>query len=120
MKTLLMIAAFVPCMVFAHGPRPAPRATHIPVTHQIRRPMPPPPPRHYHSTWGRGGCNFWPGFTGALVGFTLVGAPPPPPRPLVYVHQVWIPPVYEWRPVYDAYGRFLRNERILVQAGYWR
>lgn len=119
MKTLLMIAAFVPCIAFAHVPRPAPRAIHIPVAHRVHRPMPPPPRHHHHSAWGRGGCNFWPGFTGALVGTTLLRTLPPPPLAVV-ASPVWIPPVYEWRPVYDMYGRVLRNERVIIRAGYWQ
>ena len=120
MKTLLMIVAFMPCIAFAHGLRPAPRVTHIPVAHRVHRPMPPPPPRHHyhHSAWGRGGCNFWPGFTGALVGSTLLRTLPPPP--VVAVNPVWIPPVYESRPVYDVYGRIIRYEQVVVRAGYWQ
>ncbi len=26
------------------------------------------PPTHCHDWWGRGGCNFWPGFIGGVVG----------------------------------------------------
>lgn len=121
MKKLMMIAVFVPCVLLAHPPRPVPHAVHIPVAHRICRSMPPsPPPRHHHhSAWGRGGCNFWPGFTGALVGTTLLRTLPPP-QPVVAVSPVWIPPVYEWRPVYDMYGRVLRNERVIIRAGYWQ
>ena len=78
---------------------------------------------HHHSVWGRGGSHFWPGFTGGLVGSLLAPAivpPPPPPRPVVYVNQVWVPPVYETRPVYDSYGRIIRYEQVIVVPGYWR
>lgn len=79
------------------------------------------PPVHHHSTWGRGGRNFWPGFTAGVIGSLLVQPPPPPPpRPVVYVNQIWVPPVYETRPVYDAFGNIIRYEQVLVRAGYWR
>ena len=26
---------------------------------------------HHHGGWGRGGCNFWPGFVGGLIGGTI-------------------------------------------------
>lgn len=34
------------------------------------RPCPPPPHHggHHGGFWGRGGCNFWPGFIGGVVG----------------------------------------------------
>ncbi len=35
---------------------------------------PPPAPRHHHSAWGRGGCNFWPGFIGGVVGGAVVSS----------------------------------------------
>lgn len=28
---------------------------------------------YYHGGWGRGGCNFWPGFAGAAVGAVVGG-----------------------------------------------
>lgn len=97
--------------------RPAPR--HPPVVRHLPRQTP--PLHHYHSTWGRGGRNFWPGFTAGIVGSLLVPRlPPPPPRPVVYVNQIWVPPVYETRPVYDAFGNIIRYEQVLVRAGYWR
>lgn len=29
---------------------------------------------HHHGGWGRGGCNFWPGFVGGLVGGAIVNS----------------------------------------------
>lgn len=95
---------------------------HPPVVRHPPRQIPPPRHyHHYHSTWGRGGCNFWPGFTAGVIGSLLVPRlPPPPPRPVVYVNQIWVPPVYETRPVYDVFGNIIRYEQVLVRVGYWR
>ena len=45
---------------------------------------PPPGPRHHShgGWWGRGGCNFWPGFFGGVVGGALV-RPVVSPAPVV-------------------------------------
>lgn len=42
----------------------------------------------------------------------------PPPRPIV--SAVWIQPVYEIRPMYDQFGRFIGYQRVLVSQGYWQ
>lgn len=118
-KTMALLATLLPCIALAHPPTP-PRGVHIPVAPHIRHPMPPPPPRHHHSSWGRGGCNFWPGFIGGVVGSAITSTIPPPPPPIVAAHPVWIPPLYEQRAVYDAYGRLIRYERVVVRAGYWQ
>lgn len=118
---IAITAVLAASMALAHPPKPPPRAVHIPVARQIRRPMLPPPPRHHHSFWGPGGRNFWPGFAGAVVGSAIFGPPPPPPPvTCIGVAPVWIAPLYEQRPVYDAYGRVIRYERVLVRAGYWQ
>lgn len=44
---------------FHHGP--APRFHHA-------------PPMHHHSSWGRGGRNFWPGFVGGVIGGVIGNA----------------------------------------------
>ena len=31
-------------------------------------------PHHHHSYWGRGGCHFWPGFVGGMVGGAVYSA----------------------------------------------
>lgn len=68
----------------------------------------PPPPMH-HGVWGRGGCNFWPGFVGGVLGGVVSGAITPAPivvtpptvvstpvvvRPEYVAQQVWIPGRY--------------------------
>ena len=49
---------------FHGGFRPAPVMHHRPA----------PPPMHHHGGWGRGGCHFWPGFVGGVVGGVLTDA----------------------------------------------
>ena len=47
------------------------------------------PRHHYHhggGWWGRGGCHFWPGFVGGVVG-TVVGNTLVAPRETVVVQQ---------------------------------
>ena len=73
--TIFLLAASIAAFGrpgFGIGPKPAPRPPTPAFHHPPRpRPMPPPPPRH-HSTWGRGGRNFWPAFgVGTLVGAAL-------------------------------------------------
>ena len=122
-KILIAIAALVAvtCVAAPHHP-----AGHrVPVVHRGPAPRPAPMPHHHnhHSVWGRGGSHFWPGFAGGLVGSLLAPAVVPsplPPRPVVYVQQTWVPPVYETRPVYDSYGRIIRYEQVIVVPGYWR
>ena len=58
----------------APAPAPAPRPFKP-------APAPAPQPRHDGSFWGRGGRNFWPGFTGALVGGLVANTVAP--RPVV-------------------------------------
>ena len=57
----------------------------------------PPSPHHYHShhsSWGRGGCNFWPGFLGGVAGSVIMSTlPPPPPAPVVVVPPVPTTPI---------------------------
>ena len=50
---------------------------------------PPPGPRHHShgGWWGRGGCNFWPGFFGGVVGGALV-RPVVSPAPVVVATPV--------------------------------
>lgn len=123
-KTAIALGIALASIVCYARPMPSPHhrlALHHPpaVRHQPRQMPPPHQYHHHHSTWGRGGRNFWPGFTFGVVSSLLV-PPPPPPRPVVYVNQVWVPPVYETRPVYDAFGNIIRYEQVLVRAGYWR
>lgn len=103
--------------------RPMPKAVHIPKP--IHRP-PAPPPHHlyrraHHSHHG----DFWTGFgIGTLSGFALQAAapcpPPPPPPPVVAVNPIWIAPLYEQRPIYNAFGHVIRYERVVVRPGYWQ
>lgn len=34
-------------------------------------------------------------------------------------YSVYVPPVYEDMPIYDAYGNVLRYKRVLVKGGYY-
>ena len=121
MKTLtIAVAVLAASMAFAapHG-HTGPRSGHCPIP--LRRPPPPPRPMpHYHVY-----CHspYW--FLAGLGTGLLVDAfrPTPPPPVIVgpVVHQlVWVPPVYETRPILDAYGRVIRYEQVLVRPGYWQ
>ena len=121
MKKILIAIAALAAVTCVAAPHHVPTGHRAPFVH--RGPAPMPHHHHHHSVWGRGGSHFWPGITGGIVGSLLAPAnvpPPPPPRPVVYVNQVWVPPVYESRPVYDTYGRIIRYEQIVVVPGYWR
>ena len=123
MKKILIAIAALAAVTCVAAPHHVPAGHRAPVVHRGPPPRPAPiPHHHHHSVWGRGGSHFWPGFTGGLVGSLLAPAvvPPPPPRPIVYVNQVWVPPVYETRPIYDTYGRIIRYEQVVVVPGYWR
>ena len=123
MKTLtIAVAALVASMAFAapHG-HTGPRPGHGPIP--MRRPPPPPPPRpmphhHHHSpSWFLVGIG-----TGLLIDALRPTHPLPPPvvvGPVVH-QRVWVPPVYETRPVIDVYGRVVRYEQVLVRPGYWQ
>ena len=121
--TTVMLTALMATICFAR-PIPHRPIPHRPIPHRPlavhHQPKLVHPPVHHHSVWGRGGRNFWPGFTVGIASSLLMPPPPPPPRPVVYVNQVWVPPVYETRPVYDAFGNIIRYEQVLVRAGYWR
>jgi len=45
---------------------------------------------HYHGGWGRGGCNFWPGFVGGVVG-GVVANTLVQPAPVVVSQPVVVP-----------------------------
>ena len=101
-----------------HHPAPAFYHPLKPMPHV--RPIPPPPP-HRHSYWGRGGRNFWPAFgVGTLVGAALATTVVEQPTVVVQAPgRVWVPPVYETRPVYDVFGRIIGYEQVMVRPGYW-
>lgn len=124
MKKILIALTVLAATTCIAAPYHSHASHRAPVVHRGPPPRPAPMPHHhYHSFWGRGGSHFWPGFTGGLVGSLLAPAivpPPPPPRPVVYVQQTWVPPVYETRPVYDSYGRIIRYEQVIVVPGYWK
>ena len=124
MKTLtIAVTVLVASMAFAapHG-HIGHRPGHGPIP--MRRPPPPPRPMPHHNnrhsnhspTW------FWAGLgTGLLIDMLRPTPPPPPVVVGPVVHQrVWVPPVYETRPVLDAYGRVIRYEQVLVRPGYWQ
>lgn len=121
MKTLtIAVAVLVASIVFAaphghmgsrpgHGP--------IPTHHPPPRPM---SHHHHHShhspAWFLAGLG-----TGLLVDAFRPTPLPPPVIVGPVVHQlVWVPPVYETRPILDAYGRVIRYEQVLIHPGYWQ
>jgi len=67
MKKMLIIlgVAAISASAFAHGHGCCPGGW-----------RPGPAPHHYYhgGGWGRGGCNFWPGFVGGVVGGVVGGA----------------------------------------------
>lgn len=82
------------------------------------------PPRVHHHYHPNRPNMFWTGlgigFLGGLAVDTLRPAQVVPPPPVVIRNPVWVPPVYESRPVLDTYGRVIRYEQVLVREGYWR
>lgn len=110
MLLVFTASAFMPGRY--RGFRQVPRARpHRPPVHRV------PPPRHHHApitpfVYGVG--------TGLLFSHAIIGHHPIPPPPVVALNPIWIPPVYENRPVYDSYGRFLRYEQVIVKEGYWQ
>ena len=125
MKTLtIIVAVLAASMTFGapHG-HIGPRPGHGPIP--MHRPPPPPRPMPHHHVHCHSPYWFLAGLGTGLLIDTLRPAPPPPPPPPVVVgpvvHQrVWVPPVYETRPVLDAYGRVVRYEQVLVRPGYWQ
>jgi len=57
----------------------------------------PPPPHCHGGWWGRGGCNFWPGFVGGVIGGAVASAIVDP-APVVVTTPVVTTPVVT-RPV---------------------
>lgn len=121
MKTLTIAAVvLVASMAFAapHGHMGS-RPGHGPIpTHH-------PPPRlmphhhfhhsHYSPAWFLAGLG-----TGLLVDAFRPTPPPPVIVGPVVHHRIWVPPVYETRPILDVYGRVIRYEQVLVSPGYWQ
>lgn len=97
-------------------------APHGPIGHHLApRPMHRPPPphhRHHHHS----SELFWTGLGTGLLIDAIRPTPPPPVvvGPVITTQRVWVPPVYETRPVLDAYGRVIRYEQVLVRVGYWQ
>jgi len=65
-----------------------------------------PPPHYYHNYgcgdfWGRGGCNFWPGFIGGLVGGVAASALTSPRQSTVVTQPAVVtqPVVIQQQPV---------------------
>lgn len=110
-KILIAIIAACAMSSYAHPPKhgasPRPPARHSPMHGPVARPAPRPhsmPPPH---------SVMWNGLPKPAPTFTV-----PPPRPIV--SAIWISPVYETRPVYDQFGRFVGYQRVLVSQGYWQ
>ena len=121
-----MIAAFAgPPAPRSHGSHPAPRPHGPRAVYIGPAPRPHlPAPRHHHHHHHHSGRDVAAGI-GIGLGLSLLSPytmspPPPPPRPYPYRPLVWVPPVYETRPVYDAFGNIIRYEQVMVRAGYWR
>ena len=126
MKKILIALAVLAATTCTAAPYYHHHAPHrVPIVHRGPPPRPAPMPHHRHhndSWWGKGGRNFWPGFTGGLVGSLLTPTivQPPSPPPVVLMNPVWVPPVYGTRPIYDAYGRIIRYEQYVITPGYWK
>jgi len=91
---------------------------------QVPRVRPHQPPIHHAPPLPKHHTPFVP-FTygvgaGLFLNHVLLHSRPIPPPPPVALNPIWIPPVYESRPVYDEYGRIIRYEQVLVKAGYWQ
>ena len=110
-KDTLMIAALLLFTAVSYA-RP-------PMMHSRHRHSPPPPLHLMHHHRHQHGA-FW---TGLGVGFISSAIVNPPLAPVAIgptVGRIWVPPVYEIRPVYDRFGNILRYEQVMVSAGYWR
>lgn len=68
---------------------------------------PPPPPCHYDG-WGRGGCNFWPGFVGGLIGGAIMSRASSP-APTIVQQPVVQQPVIVQQPV------VVQSQPVVVQ-----
>ena len=105
MKRIIMlaIAAISAIACFGHRPPPMMHNRNYGFHHR----MPPPPPRH-HYIHNR---HTWPAFgVGAVIGAIAATS----------IQPVWVPPMYQAVPVYDAYGNIVRYDQVLIRAGYWR
>lgn len=95
-KTVIALGALVMAGTVMAGPRGCPgfRPSH----HHFRpRPcFPHHSPIGRHGGWGRGGCNFWPGFVGGVVG-GLVGTTIT--RPVVVTTPTVVTPAVVTTPV---------------------
>ena len=120
MKTLtIVIAVLVASIAFAapHGHMGSrPRHGPIPTHHPPPRPMPHHHHHYHHSPdWFLAGLG-----TGLLVDAFRPTLPSPVIVGPVVHHRVWVQPVYETRPILDAYGRVIMYEQVLVRHGYWQ
>lgn len=101
-KVMILLGTVVAAGALLAGPRPG--------GHRGFRSAP--ARHHYHSSWGRGGRNFWPGFVGGVIGGaianTVVTTPvvttpvvatpvvttPVVTTPVVVPTRVWVPGCY--------------------------
>ena len=65
-------------------------------------------------TFGFSGNILYPDF---IVKMPIYLRPTPP---VVLVNPIWVPPVYENRPVYNIYGEVVGYNRVLIVQGYWK
>ena len=92
-----------------------------PMSRPMHHHTPPPPIMHHHHRGHHHTGAFWTGVGIGLIGSTIVHPLPPTPVAIGPVTgRVWVPPVYEMRPIYDRYGNIFRYEQVMVSAGYWR
>ena len=127
MKKILIALAVLAATICTAAPyyhHHMPHMVHVVHRGPPPRPAPIPHHRHHHNdSWCvKSGRNFWPGFTGGLVGSLLTSTivQPPSPPPVVLINPVWVPPVYGTRPIYDTYGRIIRYEQYVITPGYWK
>ena len=136
----ILMVFFTTMQIYAISPHHR-RQHHVNVSHRAQvlpkktvfrpaRPIPPAPPvhAHKHHFWGKGGSYFWPGFVGGITGSIIrpivvdssSQTTPIVVGPIATTDKIWIPPVYESRPIIDVFGRIIGYERVIVRPGYWQ
>jgi len=113
--SLALAASIAACAFGRPGPHFGPRIPHHP-HHHWRAPL-------IGYTVGAIGA----GIAAAAIASTWttsapVAAPAPAVVPPVVVPaaRVWVPPVYETRPVYNTLGQIIGWQQVMVTPGYWR
>ena len=82
-------------------------------------------PGFHHHRWHGPGPVFTlsaigAGLTAAAIASAWARPVVPAPAVVPMPGRVWVPPVYETRPVYNAYGQIIGWQQVMVVPGYWR